>query len=274
MNFKIISNPPYKKLKKETNLYIQIIQKLVDKNITDLNFLVPRDFIKMTSARNLNNDLYNKGGFIYWQEFGDEKIFEDASPNLCNFYWVYNKKHNINISVSDGYISFEKSDNGIKLSDIFDIRVGAVSGNNDIFYNGKGNLEMAVSTTRKTLKTIKILYGKNYINNLLPYKDILIKRKGAKFSEDNWWEYIRKPYIVSDKNIILVNCKTRNSKPFYTIKCDCYDGSLLGLIPKDKNLNVNKWIDKLNNIDWEQKGFKAGGRFIFNQRSLSNLYID
>lgn len=274
MNFKIISNPPYKKLKKETNLYIQIIQKLVDKNITDLNFLVPRDFIKMTSARNLNNDLYNKGGFIYWQEFGDEKIFEDASPNLCNFYWVYNKKHNINISVSDGYISFEKSDNGIKLSDIFDIRVGAVSGNNDIFYNGKGNLEMAVSTTRKTLKTIKILYGKNYINNLLPYKNILIKRKGAKFDEDNWWEYIRKPYIVSDKNIILVNCKTRNSKPFYTIKCDCYDGSLLGLIPKDKNLNVDKWIDKLNNVDWEQKGFKAGGRFIFNQRSLSNLYID
>lgn len=282
----IIGNPPYLAYKeiqestknklpnildKRANLYMFFIWKCLDllADNGELIFIVPRDFIKLTSAKTLNERLNTEGGFTYWEEFGDQKVFKDASPNVVIFRWQKGIKHKIDVEYNNGFFSFGKS-NGEKVSDLFDIKVGAVSGNNDILYNENGNIELVYSKTKTNGEKIKAYYGN--LDVLLPYKKELLARKGSKFTEDNWWEWVRKPKKET-KQKIFVNCKTRDSKPFFTAEGDYWDGSLLALIPKD-NLDVNSYVDKLNNTNWEKQGFKVGGRLIFTQKSLLNASID
>lgn len=289
MNFKIISNPPYFRYKNNkfsnienlsnffktsANIYMLVTYKCLDmiKDGDEINFLIPKDFIKQTSAIELNKRLFDEGGFLSWQEFGDDKFFDNACPNVIIFHWKKNAKHKIPIYFQNGFFSFEEKGH-TKLSDIFDIKVGACTGNNDVFHNKNGNLLMAISASKKTGKAIRVHYGKSQIPYILKYKQELLKRQGSKFDEDNWWDYIRKPYIVS-KKVILVLCRTRDSNPFFTVDCECWDGTLFGLIPKSDDIDIDEWIDKLNNIDWYKMGFGVGGRLIFSQRSLSNCYID
>ena len=121
----IIGNPPYvryqdilpstkeklpNKFDSRTNLYIFFIDRCIDllKSNGELIFIVPRDFIKTTGAIPLNKRLYEEGGFTYWQEFGDQKIFADATPNVVIFRWVKGIAHTIliNCSILYGLVSF------------------------------------------------------------------------------------------------------------------------------------------------------------------------
>ena len=71
----------------------------------------------------------------------------------------------------------------------------------------------------------------------------------------------------------MVNCKTRDPRPFYKTTALWYDGSLLALIPKTNKYSLDKLVEILNNTDWEQQGFKVGGRLVFGQRSLSEAIL-
>ena len=283
----IIGNPPYlsfneisestknklpKILDKRANLYMFFIWKCLDL-LTDngeLIFIVPRDFIKLTSAKTLNERLNKEGGFTYWEEYGDQKVFKDASPNVAIFRWQKGIKHTIDVEYNNGFFSFGKV-SGEKISDLFDVKVGAVSGANDILYSDNGNIELVYSKTKTNGEKIKAYYGN--LPEILPFKQKLLERKGAKFTEKNWWEWVRKPNKETKKKI-FVNCKTRDAKPFFTADGDYWDGSLLALIPKDNNLDVDKYVDKLNNTDWDKQGFKVGGRLIFSQKSLLNAIVE
>ena len=283
----VIGNPPYlsyndipsttlRKLpnimdKSKGNLYMFFIWKCLDllSDNGELIFIVPRDFIKLTSAAALNNRLNTEGGFTYWEELGDQKVFDDACPNVVIFRWQKGIKHTIDIHYNNGFFSFGKT-SGEKISDLFDVKVGAVSGANDIFYNKNGNISLAYSKTKSTGKFIKAYYGE--LDVLKPFKDKLLNRKGKEFSEKNWWKWVRKPAESKEKKI-FVNCKTRDDKPFFTTDCECWDSSLLALVPK-KDLNINEYVDRLNNTDWEKQGFKVGGRLIFTQKSLENAIIE
>lgn len=283
----IIGNPPYlsfneisestknklpKILDKRANLYMFFIWKCLDL-LTDngeLIFIVPRDFIKLTSAKTLNERLNKEGGFTYWEEYGDQKVFKDASPNVAIFRWQKGIKHTIDVEYNNGFFSFGKV-SGEKISDLFDVKVGAVSGANDILYSDNGNIELVYSKTKTNGEKIKAYYGN--LPEILPFKQKLLERKGAKFTEKNWWEWVRKPNKETKKKI-FVNCKTRDTKPFFTADGDYWDGSLLALIPKDNNLDVDKYVDKLNNTDWDKQGFKVGGRLIFSQKSLLNAIVE
>ena len=282
----IIGNPPYLKyneipestrnklpdiLNKRANLYMFFIWKCLDllNDNGELIFIVPRDFIKSTTAKTLNERLNKEGGFTYWEEFGDKKVFKGACPNVVIFRWQKGINHKIDIKYNNGLFSFDEI-KGTKVSDLFDVKVGAVSGANDIFYNENGNIELVFSKTKNTGEKIKSYYGDLPI--LLPYKQTLISRKGAKFTEENWWDWERKPNRI-EKQKIFVNCKTRDPKPFFTTDGFYWDGSLLALVPK-KDLDLNEYVEKLNNTNWEKQGYKVGGRLIFSQRSLSNAIIE
>lgn len=111
----IIGNPPYLSYKeipkntlnklpnvldKRANLYMFFIWRCLDllNNNGELIFIVPRDFIKLTSAYSLNKRLNEEGGFTYWEEFGDKQIFKDVSPNVVIFRWQKGKKtHHSNL---------------------------------------------------------------------------------------------------------------------------------------------------------------------------------
>lgn len=296
----IIGNPPYvayndifdstldlisgidylKEYHERTNLFIFFIRKAIEhlKPGGELIFITPRDFIKLTSSYPLNEFLYNSGTITHWFEYGDEVVFPGYSPNvvvwrfeLDNFSRKTETNSGIkNFTFNEGQILFTTTFNKIKFSDLFYVKVGAASGSDKIFENVNGNREFVCSYTRKSGELKRMFY--NVKNRFLEqYKEQLLNRKISKFTENNWWKWGRSAY-ESDDERIYVNCKTRINEPFFINDCKLFDGSVLGIFPKNK-MDINKALELFNLVDWEDLGFKVGGRYIFSQRSLENCYL-
>lgn len=307
----VIGNPPYVRYKeiddyvkvtlecewsdyfdKRSNLCLFFILKsamhLVDGG--ELIFIVPREFRNATSARKLNQWLYDNGSFTHWEELGDEKVFAGASPNIVIFRWQKGLKERTLsdgrvFSCINGQLLFNKpSESGcVRLGDIFDVRVGAVSGCDEVFKHPVGNVGFVCSSTFKdgaVRKMICIEDVDNAVYNTLKWwmygnKDKLIARKIRKFNEDNYWEWGRSVNPLPSQSRVYVNCKTRNTKPFFQHKCDYWDGSILALFPKSTcEAFCTDFAERLlNGVDWESLGFKVGGRLCFGQKSLENTML-
>ncbi|WP_129408386.1 Eco57I restriction-modification methylase domain-containing protein [Marinitoga lauensis] len=294
----IIGNPPYvaykdilkvtrKKLPmdifdKRANLFLFFIYKsfLHLSENGEIIFITPRDFFSLTSAVQLNNLLYKNGTITDVIEFGDERIFGyEFSPNVV--IWRY-EKNNFDRKVNyngetryfynvEGHYLFLKNNNyTIKLKDIAFVKVGGVSGADKIFTHESGNIDVVCSYTKRTGKTKRMIY--NIVNeHIEKHKKELLKRKIRKFNENNWYKWGRDFYI-SNKPRVYVNTKTRDKKPFFIHNSIYYDGSILGIFPR-KNIDIIKFKDMLNKVDWEDLGFVCDGRFIFNHRKLENTLL-
>ena len=296
----ILGNPPYvsfKNISKDTlskiqlklylnsydnrtNLYIHFIRKCVEhlEEGGEMILITPREFIKATSSIKLNNFLYEKGTITDWYEYGDDVVFRGYSPTVV--VWRFEKdnftrktKTNECIKdfrINDGQISFSNGENLIKFSDLFFVKVGAVSGMDEVFTNENGNQSFVCSFTNKTGKLKKMFYNIRH-DDLLKFKDKLINRKIKNFNENNWWQWGRGLY-ESNSDRIYVNCKTRENKPFFLNEHKYYDGSVLAIFPK-VDIDLEKSTELLNNVDWNELGFKVGGRLCFTQKSLENIYL-
>lgn len=293
----IIGNPPYVKFKnielstkkklnmqlfdERTNLYLFFIEKCI-KHLEpngELIFIVPRDFIKATSAIKLNKQIFKEGTITDWIELGDELIFPGFNPNCVIFRFEkdnYSRKTNKNLNFleNNGQLLFLKVKKQYLFSDYFFVKVGGVSGADHLFENKNGNLDFVNSKTNLTGKTKKMYYNIES-KDLEIYKDELLKRKIKKFNNKNWYEWGRK-YYESDLPRIYVNGKTRNKNPFFINDCNAYDGSILAIFPKFKVKNkdeLQEICNYLNNLSWKDYGYKCDGRFLFNQKSLENSLI-
>lgn len=285
----IIGNPPYVGYKKilsetkkklnpifdnRTNLYMFFIEKCL-KHLTEhgeIIFITPRDFIKATSAIPLNNILWQQGTITHFFDLGDNYVFKGYSPNCA--IWRFEKNNftrqtktnegikkftNIN-----GQLCFTNNEYTIDFIDF--VKVGAVSGCDEIFTHPEGNMEFVCSYTKKTKQTKRMFY--NIKNDYLSeHKERLISRKIKKFDESNWWMWGR-DYYKSDAPRVYVNCKTREKNPFFTHPCRNYDGSVLAVFV---NISEDEAVARLNQINWQELGFKVGGRYIFSQRTLYKL---
>ena len=294
----IIGNPPYVGFKnimeetksklclenydKRTNLFIFFIDKCLEhlKIGGEIIFITPREFIKQTSAIFLNKKMHKLGTLTHFYDYGDEMIFKGFTPNCAiwrfekdNFTYKTKLLDQTIVSQQDinGQIVFSDTVYDYNLGDLFSIHVGGVSGMDSIFVNQSGNKEFVYSKTASTGATRKMFYNIKdpYI---LQNKAKLIKRKIKKFDESNWWEWGRDFYKSSSERV-YVNCKTRKKNPFFTHDCKNYDGSLLALIPLKEDIDINKAVNMLNSIDWQELGFKVGGRFVFSQKALKNIKI-
>jgi adenine-specific DNA-methyltransferase len=244
----------------------------------EMILITPREFIKATSSIKLNNFLYNSGTITDWYEYGDSVVFKGYSPNVV--IWRFEKdnftrktKTNDGVKVfriNDGQISFSNNENSIKFSDLFFVKVGAVSGMDEVFTNENGNQSFVCSFTKKTGKLKKMFYNIKH-DDLLKFKNKLINRKIKNFNENNWWQWGRGLY-ESKSDRIYVNCKTRDNRPFFLNEHKYYDGSILAIFPK-VNVDLTKATELLNNVDWCELGFKVGGRLCFTQKSLENVYL-
>ncbi len=293
----IIGNPPYVRYQdilpetkekldmmlfdKRSNLYLFFIEKCIkqlNKN-GELIFIVPRELLKATSAKELNEFIFKEGTITDFYDLGDKKIFKNACPNTIIFRF---EKHNFNRTLSDGrkfnvingQIIFAKENYIVPFNKCFMVKVGAVSGADKIFASKNGNQEFICSSTYKTGKTKRMFFN-SYNEELLPYKDELINRKIKKFSEDTWFNWGR-DYYHSDNPRIYVNQKTRNISPFFYHNCKAYDGSILAIFPLNTSLNKEELIsltNELNKVNWEELGFVCDGRFLFSQQSLENIYL-
>jgi adenine-specific DNA-methyltransferase len=288
----IVGNPPYVRTKKG-NLYIDFTEKcynLLEDN-GELIFIVPSDFLKLTSASKLLNIMMTNGTFTHIFHPHNEKMFENASIDVIVFRYcknisiekrvLYNNKL-LYITNSAGLITFgeEENNNSFMFQDYFDIYVGLVSGKEEVYKNVElGNIEILNGED----KVDKYIYIENYpcendkINkHLLQYKKELIERRIRKFNENNWFEFGATRNINNVlKNIgndcIYVYNLTRKTNVAFLGKVNYFGGGLIMIKPK-KKCNLNNIVSYMNS-DTFKDNFMFSGRFKIGHRSLSNSFI-
>jgi adenine-specific DNA-methyltransferase len=315
----IIGNPPYVRhqdilpttkllmdstiFDKRSNLYLYFIEKCIDHLLPngELIFIVPREFIKSTSSIKLNELIYNLGTITHMVDFGDSKLFTNASPNCVVFRFEkdnftrktkyaalsitkpedYSQLETLQYQDRDftyqmGQLLFMSNGYSLPFSDIASVKVGAVSGADHIYASDEfGNRQFVYSGTVKdgSLRSMYWPLDKEDAEKVLaPYKEELINRRIKKFTEADWWSWGR-GYPQNDFKRIYVNGKTRNPKPFFVSDCTHFDGSVLAIFPKNQDIDLQAFCDALNAIDWQELGFLCDGRYLFSQRSLENCLL-
>ncbi len=294
----IIGNPPYvrfqdvpavtrKRLEsplfdKRTNLFLFFIEKCIRhlKPGGELIFIVPREFIKLTAAKKLNAWLYQQGSITHFYETGDVRVFSEHTPNCAIFRFEKGRMDRRmadgrTFTEVDGQLMFLRDNYGVRLADIFDVKVGAVSGADHIYSHPGGNLEFVCSKTIDTGETRRMLYGIRH-PHLEKHKEALLARRVRAFSEKNWWQWGRAFPHTSDPRI-YVNGRTRKAEPFFLHDCEAFDGSVLALFPHNRRMARRDLIEctmMLNReVNWQELGFVCDGRFIFTQRSLQTCLL-
>lgn len=288
----IIGNPPYVRYQdispetkaklhtslfdERTNLYLFFIEKCIN-HLADhgeLIFITPRDFLKATSSVKLNQFIFEKGTITDVIDLGDKSIFKGFSPNCIIFRFEKNDFSRVTnytkrFTICNGQLLFTSNQYPVHFSDVFFVKVGAVSGADKIFESKKhGNKDFVCSYTCKTGRTKRMIF--NTPNPYLKkYKKQLKERKIRKFDESNWWMWGRNHY-VSDEKRIYVNNKTRNTRPFFIHESNDYDGSVLAIFPYNQNIDMKKACEMLNNVNWGELGFVCDGRYLFSQKSLED----
>jgi adenine-specific DNA-methyltransferase len=288
----IIGNPPYVRTKKG-NLYIDFTEKCY--NLLDINgeliFIVPSDFLKLTSASKLLNSMMTQGTFTHIFHPHNEKMFANASIDVIIFRYcknssiekkvLYNDKL-LYITNSNGLITFDEkvNSNSVLFQDYFDIYVGLVSGKEDVYKNEElGNIELLNGHN----KVEKYIYIENYpcenakINEyLLQHKNELIMRGIRKFTEKNWFEWGAPRNIDAinsnnGKDCIYIYNLTRKSDVSFLGKVSYFGGGLIMLKPK-KMCDLNKIVAYINSNTFKAN-FMFSGRFKIGHRQICNSYI-
>lgn len=288
----IIGNPPYHRIP-GSNLYLKFIEKcfnlLQDKG--ELIFIVPSDFLKLTGAIELVEDMLANGTFTHIYRPNDEKMFPDASVDIMIFRYCkdkgldnkiqYNKKLRYLIN-TNGLITFCKDNNldNSKIGDHFDIYVGLVSAKEKVFKNELfGNIKVLnkKDVYNKYIYISKFPTENKELNKyLLENKDELLSRRIRSFTEHNWFEWgaLRNTRVMEqekDKECIYVYNLTRKDKVAFIGKVGYFGGGLIMMKPKT-NYNIKKMVKFLNSKDF-RLNFTYSGRFKIGQRQLYNSLI-
>lgn len=291
----IIGNPPYvryqyirngtralfeaDRLDGRANLYLFFIDKCLDHLAPggELIFITPRDFLKATSAAPLNERLYREGTITDFIELGDARVFDGALPNCA--IWRFekgNRTHRTHdgrrMVLAGGQLAFSRGIYSVPLADVFSVKVGAVSGADDIFASDSlGNVDFVCSHTARSGETRRMIFN-TPLPELDAFKSRLIARRIRKFDESNWWQWGRQHH-VSDRARVYVNNRTRNAQPFFLHPSIHYDGSILALFPHHPHADLAALTALLNGVDWHELGFVCDGRFLFAQRSLEQALL-
>jgi len=285
----IIGNPPYVKTT-TGNLYLDFVDKcysLLNEG-GELIFIVPSDFIKLTSSGKIINMMMSNGTFTHIIRPDNESLFENASIDVIVFR--YCKDSSLpNIIAVNGDEKYLTNTNGIltfsddaqtqmsPLSEHFDIYVGMVTGKESVFKND-------------THGDVDVLNGKDKVDRyiliedfpsenpdlngyLLSHKEELITRKIKKFSEKNWfqWGALRNIETVKanlGKECIYVSTLTRSKEVCFEGKVQYFGGGLIIMIPKEK-INTKKIVEYINS-DTFKSNYMYSGRFKMGHKQLCN----
>ena len=291
----IIGNPPYVRFQDiplrtrallnqdlfdgRSNLYLYFIEKAV-RHLPpggELIFIVPREFTKLTAARKLNAFLYAEGDITDFIETGDTRIFGTHNPNCAIFRFErgrYARRLNDgrHFALVDGQLMFLRGDYRLPFAELFEVKVGAVSGADKVFEHPEGDTEFVCSKTVDDGCTRRMIFSAPH-PHLDAHKERLLARRVRHFDESNWWRWGRLHH-VTDRPRIYVNAKTRRARPFFLHECPNYDGAILALFPKQHGMHLSLAAEMLNDqVDWDELGFVCDGRFLFTQRTLQNCLL-
>jgi adenine-specific DNA-methyltransferase len=210
-------------------------------------------------------------------------IFRYEKNNFSDRVTMYNDVRK-NIYCEDGIISFgdDEEKNMVKVSELFDVYVGIVSGKDEVYKNEEfGNIDVLNGED----KVDKYIFVENYPTGdtkldkyLLENKDNLINRRIKKFNDNNWYEWgaprnikiIRKN---KGKKCLFIKCLSRQDKICFKDNVQYFGGSLLMMIPKKENIDLD-YIETYINSKEFKDNFMYSGRFKIGHRCLSNSFIN
>lgn len=291
----VIGNPPYVKardilpetrkllgshlLDGHANLYLYFIEKCVNhlQPGGELIFITPREFLKATGAARLNTWLYDQGTITDYQELGDARIFPGVGPNCA--IWRFEKGNfarrtgdGRRMVCASGQLLLTRGIYSVPANSVFSIKVGAVSGADEIFTHAElGNADFVCSRTARTGEVRRMIFDAP-LPYLEQFKERLLARRVNDFNEHNWWKWGRRHH-VSEAPRVYVNHKTRQPRPFFLHSCNNYDGAVLALFPFRRDADLVRLAEMLNDVDWQELGFVCDGRFLFSQRSLEHALL-
>jgi adenine-specific DNA-methyltransferase len=295
--FKLVKNPNKQSILKTTNIYVAFIEKAVEllEDNGELIFIIPSDFFKLTSAQKLKELMMKHGNFTNIYHPHKENLFQKATQDVVIFR--YEKTISLNNSVkyndttmmvrlSNGNIYFETQnihdESRVIIGNIFDIKVGMVSGAEKIFaHEQHSNFRILTSSGYKNEILLRSMpeEGTPLFEYIQHHKENLLKRKIRKFNEDNWFEWgcLRNIKFMEEqegKPCIYAKVLTRKKDVFSIGVVEPFDGSLLCMFPK-QNIDA----DKIKNIivylntDEFLKHFLYSGRYKVGQKTLSDASI-
>lgn len=251
----------------------------------------------------LNRWLYQEGSITDVIDLGDAKVFTGALPNCL--IWRYERGCRVRqvsfrsirvgarwaedlaraeastrqLMECGGHLLFvapefgQAGDAPHRLGDWFSVRVGAVSGADDVYADAtQGNREFVHAGTCRSGQTRTMIWcepGEPPPPALLPHRERLLSRRIRVFGEDNWWHWGRGYPLIPGPRI-YVNSKTRDKRPFFLHPCPHFDGAVLALFPRGEvdEPTLGALCDALNDLDWDELGFVCDGRHLFAQRAL------
>ena len=285
----IIGNPPY--VKKSTgNLYLEFIEKCFNllKIKGELIFIVPSDFLKLTSASKLLIKMMKSGTFTHIYHPNNENLFANASIDIIVFRYykwpkqkkktLYNNQLKYLIN-TNGIITFSNTEitNNFIIGDYFNVYVGMVTGKETVYKNNEfGNITLL---NKKNVRDKYIFIevfptpNENLNNYMLENKDILINRKIKSYTEQNWWLWGAPRNMINIENnmgkkCIYVSNLTRNKEVAFEGKVEYFGGALLMMIPK-KEVDLKKIVKYLNS-DTFKENYTFSKRFKIGHKQLCN----
>lgn len=285
----IIGNPPYIK-KSSGNLYLEFIEKCFNllKIKGELIFIVPSDFLKLTSASKLLIKMMKSGTFTHIYHPNNENLFANASIDIIVFRyynWSKQKKKTLYNNQSkylintNGIITFSNTEitNSFIIGDYFNVYVGMVTGKESVYKNNNfGNITLL---NKKNVRDKYIFIDDfptpngNLNNYMLENKDILINRKIKNYTEKNWWVWgaPRNQKNIENnigKKCIYVSNLTRNKEVAFEGNVEYFGGALLMMIPK-KEVDLKKIVEYLN-TDTFKENYTFSKRFKIGHKQLCN----
>lgn len=288
----IIGNPPYVK-QKSGNLYIKFIEQcyeLLDDD-GELIFIVPSDFIKLTSASSIIKKMTDTGSFTDFLFPNNERLFQDASVDVIVFRYekgIQSKMCFVNgnemfCNVNNGIITFSKNEViGTSIDTMFNVYVGIVSGRDEIYRVPFGNIDVLCDETQidKYIFIDVFPSDNEEINNhLLSNKTELLERKIKKFSEKNWFEWGAPRNIKSiqkywGEQCIYIKTMTRQKKVAFVGKVQYFGGSLICLVPKNKmtGSELERILEHFNSTQF-QNNYIYAGRFKIGHKQISTHVV-
>lgn len=287
----IIGNPPYVKKEKNRNLYLQFIEKCVDLLTEDgeLIFIVPSDFLKLTSATEIIRKMVIEGSFTDFLFPNNERLFEESIVDVVIFRYQKGIKTNKCIyngvekqwRFNEGIITFTTfAENTTTIDELFDCYVGFVSGRDEVFCNDLGT--MSLLCDKDTVK--KFIYVENFptgVSAVDTYLNVnkkeLLSRKIRKFGDENWFEWgaIRNRAAIEERlgrDCIYIRTMTRKEEVAFIGKVQFFGGGLLCLVPKVEGLDLSAIIKTINSSQVKQDYIYAG-RFKIGQKQVRFIHI-
>lgn len=285
----IVGNPPYVKRPQKCNIYIEFIDKCIDllSSNGELILVIPSDFFKLTSSSHVKAKMQEHGTITHIFHPHNERLFQNAAQDVIVFRFekglhtpsiLYNDEQRITRFQSGSIFFTANNLEEIPLSDIFDIKVGMVSGADKVFrHETLGNIIFKSFNGDVRYILVNELPAPGQVrDHLESYKEHLLSRRIKKFNESNWfqWGCIRNSNFVEQnkgKDCIYCATITRKNQVFVKGNVTNFDGSLLCLLPKQP-IDFDKTLTYLNSNSFLDN-FSFAGRYKLGQKCLSDCLV-